>query len=136
MGRCVGMLGCSRFVDRLAPFSYVRLVGTRQIVRLVGTRQIARQVKFVFYKLRLFKTVYKYQTNQDGNEKSVMISYLSPGNKLVPVFLRIFYHKEDEEYIKIHNALLQVLHQKLPMLVKKFTIEYVLATQAAKTTKY
>jgi len=47
-----------------------------------------------------------------------MISYLSPKNKLVPVFLRIFYHKEDEE----------VLHQKLPMLVKKFTIEYVLAT--------
>ena len=37
MGRC-GMLGCSRFVVRLAPFSYVRLVGTRQIVRLVGTR--------------------------------------------------------------------------------------------------
>jgi len=69
--------------------------------------------------LRLFKTVYKiYQTNQDGNEKSAMISYLSPKNKLVPVFLRIFYHKEDEE----------VLHQKLPMLVKKFTIEYVLAT--------
>lgn len=42
------------------------------------------------------KQFLKYQTNQYGNEKSAMISYLSPGNKLVPVFLRIFYHKEDE----------------------------------------